>query len=266
MPHDLDDDDPVVAVGGRVQPVDGLGGDLHRRVEAEGQVGHADILVDGLRQGHDVEALLGQAEGVLLRAAAADADQGVEVMAAVVFADDFGHIHDLAADRHLVRLVATGAEDGPAQGEDGGKAFAVEAHGPVFEEAAETVTKADDVHSAGPQRRLADGPDRRVEPRTVATCRQYADMFIHISACWNEWPQRYVSQVFLHGPLPFFKQTMRPIGRPWHFNACRSRRMRGRAFSASHPLWPSAGSGSRCERSPAPRKRISFCETGKSTA
>ena len=82
MAHDLDHDDPIVAGGRGMEPVDRLGGDAQGRVETEGDVGPRDVVVDGLGQGDDVEPRLLQPQGVLLGAAAADADDGVEMVAA----------------------------------------------------------------------------------------------------------------------------------------------------------------------------------------
>ncbi len=79
--HHLDDHHPVVALGRRVQPVDGVGGDLHRGVEPEREVGRREVVVDGLRHADELHAvgaeLGGDAEGVL----AADRDQRVDPLA-----------------------------------------------------------------------------------------------------------------------------------------------------------------------------------------
>ena len=76
--HHLDDHHPVVALRGGVQPVDGIGRDLHRGVEPEGVVGRRQVVVDRLRHADDVRAvgpeLRGDAEGVLT----ADRDQRVD--------------------------------------------------------------------------------------------------------------------------------------------------------------------------------------------
>ena len=48
--HHLDDHHTVVRLGGGVQPVDRVAGDLHGGVEAEGELGRADVVVD--RLGH----------------------------------------------------------------------------------------------------------------------------------------------------------------------------------------------------------------------
>ena len=62
-----------------------------------------------------------QPERVPGGAAAAEADQAVEMVPAVGLDDHVGHVHGLAADRHAVRLVARGAEDRAADGQDAGQ-------------------------------------------------------------------------------------------------------------------------------------------------
>ena len=57
--HHLDHHHPVVGLGRRVQAVDRLGRDLQRGVEAEGDVGGADVVVDRLRHPEHVDAVLG---------------------------------------------------------------------------------------------------------------------------------------------------------------------------------------------------------------
>ena len=96
--HDLDDDDAMVAGGRGMEPVDGLGGDAQRRVEAKGDIGPRDVVVDGFGQGDDVQPGLFQPQGVLLRAAAADADRASRWWRLVRIEDRAGHVADLAAD------------------------------------------------------------------------------------------------------------------------------------------------------------------------
>ena len=77
--HHLDDQDPVVAVGGGVEPVDRLHRDVDRGVEAEGVVGGAEVVVDRLRHADHVEPVLGvQPRGRAQRVLAADRDQAVD--------------------------------------------------------------------------------------------------------------------------------------------------------------------------------------------
>ena len=61
--HHLDHHHPVVALGGGVQPVDRVGGDLHRGVEAERQVGADDVVVDRLRHADDRQTEVRRAAG-----------------------------------------------------------------------------------------------------------------------------------------------------------------------------------------------------------
>ena len=126
MPHDFGDDDAVMAVGRAVQPVNGLGGDVQRGGEAEGRIGHGHVVVNRLGQGDDVEPGFGEPQRVFLRAAAAEADQRVETVFLVIFDDDVGHVARAAVNQHAVRLVAAGAEDGAADGEDAGERGLVE--------------------------------------------------------------------------------------------------------------------------------------------
>ena len=62
-PHHFGHHDPAVRLGRRVQPVDGIGGEGHRRVEAE-TVGRADdVVVDGLRDADQRDAASGRTGG-----------------------------------------------------------------------------------------------------------------------------------------------------------------------------------------------------------
>jgi hypothetical protein len=78
--HDLEDDHAVVRLGGRVEPVDRVGADLHRGVEPEREVGRVEVVVDRLRDPDDAEPVLGELardpEGVL----PTDRDERIEVL------------------------------------------------------------------------------------------------------------------------------------------------------------------------------------------
>jgi hypothetical protein len=76
--HNLDHHDPLVRLGRRVDPVDGLGGDHHRSVEAEGHHRAGEVVVDGLRNANDRKALVSEAGRDLHRAIAADGDEGID--------------------------------------------------------------------------------------------------------------------------------------------------------------------------------------------
>ena len=76
-----------------------------------------------------------------------------------------------------MRLVAAGAEDGAADGEDAGERGLVELEPPVFDEAAEAVAEADDLHAVKAERGFADAADGGVQAGAVAAGGQDADAF-----------------------------------------------------------------------------------------
>src|SRR6478752_6555486 len=78
--HHLDNQDPVVALGGGMEAVDRLGGDVQRGVEAEGHVGGAEIVVDRLRDPDHVQTIVVEALGYAERVLATNRDQPIEPM------------------------------------------------------------------------------------------------------------------------------------------------------------------------------------------
>ena len=86
-----------------------------------------------------------------------------------------GHVPDLAVYEHAVRLVAAGAEDRAADGEDPGERPLLEADLAVLRQPAEAVPEADHLHAVGADRRLPEGADRRVQAGAVAPGREDAD-------------------------------------------------------------------------------------------
>ena len=78
--HDLDDEDAVVRLGRRVQPVDRLGRDVHGGVEAERVVGRREVVVDRLRYADDGDAVVVQRGRDAERVLAADRDEGVDAV------------------------------------------------------------------------------------------------------------------------------------------------------------------------------------------
>ena len=79
--HHLDDHHAVVALGGGVQAVDGVGGDLHRGVESEREVGGREIVVDGLRNADEIHAVAFELGRHTERVLAADGYQRVDALA-----------------------------------------------------------------------------------------------------------------------------------------------------------------------------------------
>ena len=174
--HQLDDHDAQVGLGRRVQPVHRLGGGGHRRIVAEGGVGFDQVVVDGLGQAQDIEPVLHQAKGDLVRAIAAQADQAVKTEALVGFDGPSRQVHRLAVgQRHAVRLLATGAEDSAAGREDIGDIIEVQGTGLILDEAAKAFLDPDDLDVEIAERRLDDTADGRIQARTIAAAGEDAD-------------------------------------------------------------------------------------------
>src|SRR5690606_1409210 len=94
VPHHLDNNDPVVAVGGAVQAVDGFGGRFDGAVVTDRRVGEYQVVVDGQRQGDHVQPLLHEVVGRFLSVRTPDQHQPVEVVLFV----DIDHSSSLVAD------------------------------------------------------------------------------------------------------------------------------------------------------------------------
>ena len=88
--HDLGDHAAVVGFAGGAEPVDGLGGDLHGGVEAEGVVRGVEVVVHGLGDADDLQAGVGQALGRGQGSFAADGDDRVDAEPVHVGLDDLG--------------------------------------------------------------------------------------------------------------------------------------------------------------------------------
>ena len=168
--HHLADDDALVRLGGRVEPVDGLGGDLHRGVETESEIGAGEIVVDGLGNSDHFHAHRGELGRDPERVLAADRHHRADVEVLEVAHDDVGPVRRL-----LERIGARGAEDGTAEMQRSARGLAgepemhrrIEQAAPPFADAHhfQTVLLAS----------ADDSADDRIETRTIAAPRQDRD-------------------------------------------------------------------------------------------
>jgi hypothetical protein len=168
--HHLDDEDPVVALGRRVEAVDRLGRDVDRGVEAERQVGRAEVVVDRLRDPqHRQPVVVVEAGGGAERVLAADRDQRVEVEPRERLADPVGPVVTLE------RVRARGAEDRPAARQDPARRLDRQLVVGALERAAPAVAEADDRVAVVVDPLAHDRADRRVQPRAVAAACQHSN-------------------------------------------------------------------------------------------
>ena len=182
--HDLDDHHPVVRLGGGVQPVDGLGGDLHRGVEAEGELGARQVVVDGLRHADDLHAelveLVGHAEGVL----AADGDEGVDAEVARGWPCTASTPPSI-----LNGLVRDEPSIVPPRGSDAPHGLDVERPGVAVDDAPPAVEEADELVAVGALALADDRPHHGVEAGAVTAAGQHRDAH-RAPRRWRRWHAR----------------------------------------------------------------------------
>jgi hypothetical protein len=184
-PHHLQDHHPVVALGRRVQPVDGIGGHGHRRVKAEGVVGGGEVVVDGFRDGHHGDAHVAEALGDAQRAVAADGDDAFDPQLA-------DPLHDLAgavdADGVAVRVegrvleriaaVCRPQQRAPLR-QDAADDLGGHRDGLPGQQPFEAELDAEHLHAVIPRGGADSGADDGVEAGTVASAGEDADSRHH---------------------------------------------------------------------------------------
>ena len=175
MPHDLSHDDAVVAVSGAVQAVNRLGGNVQSGGVAESGVGHGHVVVNRLRQRNHMDPCAVEAQGVLRSAASAQADHAIDSPLLEIAPDNTGHVLGSAVHHHAMRLVAAGAENRAADGENAGKSSAVQIDSPVLDQATKAIAKTDDLPPVVTKRGFADASDGSVQARAVAAGRENPD-------------------------------------------------------------------------------------------
>ena len=137
----------MMAGGGGMEPVNGLGGNPQSGVVPEGDIGHGDIVVDGFGKGKNIDAThLVEMQRILLGAAPAQTDQAVQLQAAGIGDGDIGHIHDLGAHFHFVRLVAAGSQKSSPERQDAAHMLIFDRQGTVFHKAAKSVQDPNHPH------------------------------------------------------------------------------------------------------------------------
>jgi hypothetical protein len=182
MSHGFNQDDAMMAVCRAVQSVDRFRRNPESRVETERDIGQHDIVINGFRQRDDVQPLFHQAEGILLRASTADADQNIEMISAVVFDNRICHIHELPTDQHTMRFLPAGPKDGAAKSEDSGKGLLIQIHCAVLHQSAKSVTKSNDFHPESLLRCFPYAPKHGIQTRAVSSGGQDTNLF-HFQQC-----------------------------------------------------------------------------------
>ena len=168
--HHLHDHHPVVALGGRVQPIDRVGRDLHRGVEPEREVGRREVVVDRLRDADHLHAVARQLVRDAERVLAADRDHRVDAVALRAWpctrAGPSSVLYGFVRD--VPRIV-------PPRGSSPRTDSSVSGTDSPSIEPAPAVPVADDLVLEVRGTLAHHGADHRVEARAVTTAREHAD-------------------------------------------------------------------------------------------
>lgn len=178
MAHDLDDKHAAVTRGGGVNVVDALGGDVDGARKAKRQLGTPGVVIDGLGQGDNVEALFAQAVGSLGGAVTAQHKQAVELQL-VIGVDHRGHLLDAVGlgNVQVLERRAARAQDSAAAGEDTAKIGGRHDAEPAVDKALVAVLKAIDLDRlfAIGHKRFDDAAHGGVERLAVAATSKKTD-------------------------------------------------------------------------------------------
>ncbi len=161
-PHDLDDHDPIVGLGGGGQAVDGFGDDMDCGVEPKRDIGPTDVVVDGLGDPDHGKPLPTQLDRGPQRSVASDHHQNLDPRILQGRGDRF------QAATVDVRILPGRPQDGPSPMGDATHVITAEQPGPPLHQAGPPVLDPDHDrlggHGAGNHR-----PDGGIEPRTVSS-------------------------------------------------------------------------------------------------
>ena len=165
--HDLDDQDPVVALGGGVQPIDRVGRDLDSGLEAEGAVGSREVVVDRLRDADHPHAVLVQPIGYAERVLATDRDQCLDPMRLHARADQLEPVLP------PVGVGPRSSEDRASPGQNAARGLEIERRGLALDHATPAVPVAKKLMAVGALSLANRRPDHGVESGAVAATGQH---------------------------------------------------------------------------------------------
>ena len=167
--HYLYDERTVMGFRRRVQPVDRLHRDVHRRVEAERVVGGAQIVVDRLGHPDDADAELAETGRDTERVLAADRDERVDA----VLVQCGRHLVEAMVD--LERVGARRPEYRAAARQDATDFRHAEGHGDVLERSLPAVPVAHEFVAVHADALAHDGTDHCVQAGTVTATGEDSD-------------------------------------------------------------------------------------------
>ena len=169
--HHLDDHHPVVALGRRVQAVDGVGGDLHGGVEAERHVGADDVVVDRLGHADDRHAVLRR---TACRRRVSEPLPPITMSASRPRSANVAATSSTPVGR-VERAAPLGAEHGAAPRQRAAHRLDRQRHRPPLAHAVPGVEEADELVAVDALALAHDGADDGVQAGAVAATGEHAD-------------------------------------------------------------------------------------------
>ncbi len=183
--HHLEHHDAAVAGRGRLQPIERLGRDRDRGVEADRHLGQAEIVVDRLGNADQREIALAREPVEDPEAAvAADADHGIESERAHALDDLVGPIDQRAVRHRIGEWVAFVGrpQDGAAEPQHhAGRAAQIELlmAGRALQQTLGALANPDHLPAEAMMGAMHDRPNDRIEAGAVAAAGQNADALGH---------------------------------------------------------------------------------------
>ena len=167
--HDFENHDPVVGLGGSVEPVQGLGGHTDGGVKAEGLVGGAQVVVDRLGHADGGQAQFEEGLGDRHGAVAANEDEALNAKFLQVLDDIGAQVTPFVVEG--VILVGR-AQNGAAPGQNPRNGGGVQNLVPLLNQASKTVHEPDDF-DATLIRLFHNGAHNRIQTRSIASGGKY---------------------------------------------------------------------------------------------
>jgi hypothetical protein len=171
----------MVRRGRGLQAVDRLGDDRHRRIEAEGGVGGAEIVVDGLGHADHADPERREALRDMHRAVATDHHEPVQSGLAHALERALRHVGDrdrpvVTARRKVPRVALVGrAEHRAALGDQPGDVAIAQLAQPALVQSLEAVLDPDDRRAESADSGTRDRADHRVQAWAVPAAGEQAD-------------------------------------------------------------------------------------------
>ncbi len=177
MSHDLHNEHPAVGCCRGMDIVDGVRGDIHGALEAEGHVRSPEVIVDGLGQSNHIQSFLTQQIGRLVGAVAPEDHQTVQLQLVIIL------LHGL----HLVEAVLVrifdglegstgGSQHSAALGQDAGEVLARQHLELAVDQPSISVQKTVDLQLLpAVVQRLHNPPHSRIQGLTVPAAGQHAN-------------------------------------------------------------------------------------------